>query len=483
MKAVAVKSSAQDTLTGNHQGTNYKHTPVKKSISMFPGSAPLMQRKPICPCDGGCPRCSNAGVIQPKLTIGVPVDKYRQEANRRKRPVEPRRASNSEIGPGLGKLIDRSRPGGQLPASARFALSSIPRHTLESIRIHDDSAAHKAAQGLEARAFTLGTSIYFAQGEYQPTTQAGLRVLAHEAVHAHQQADASLPRTDRLVPEPPSSPRETEAESFVSALGTGKPLATKVQGKTTGAARLMRLTFDARPKRPNTFDIENRINPNASGPGGDGFGFGWGDDPTLFSWECDVQVNGTPEEEYSNWEVGVLQLMRNYWINFWWGEGPDQKHCGGTFGNIRDGYELSVPWFDKDTTSEPFTAAGDIRTTRIKDSPGALYIPYQNPEPGRNDTSGKFNFGASFVAYISARNRAAGYTPEAFRHLKSVYWNLSLAADFDASLRPDHDPIVKTDGGKTNAGGIIESYPKDDPPIIGGLLAFDMINTIAKCWR
>ncbi|MEW6417504.1 MAG: hypothetical protein AB1480_05205 [Nitrospirota bacterium] len=41
---------------------------------------PIIQLKPICPCDGGCPRC--AGVIQPKLTIGQPNDIYEQEADR-----------------------------------------------------------------------------------------------------------------------------------------------------------------------------------------------------------------------------------------------------------------------------------------------------------------------------------------------------------------------------------------------------------------
>ncbi|MCK4836614.1 MAG: hypothetical protein KAT17_08245, partial [Candidatus Aminicenantes bacterium] len=40
----------------------------------------IIQLKPICPCDGGCPSC--APVIQPKLTIGQPNDKYEQEADR-----------------------------------------------------------------------------------------------------------------------------------------------------------------------------------------------------------------------------------------------------------------------------------------------------------------------------------------------------------------------------------------------------------------
>ena len=39
-----------------------------------------LQLKAACPCGGGCPRC--APVIQPKLTIGQPNDKYEQEADR-----------------------------------------------------------------------------------------------------------------------------------------------------------------------------------------------------------------------------------------------------------------------------------------------------------------------------------------------------------------------------------------------------------------
>ncbi len=42
--------------------------------------AVVVQRKPVCVCDGGCPRC--AGTVQPKLIIGQPNDKYEQEADR-----------------------------------------------------------------------------------------------------------------------------------------------------------------------------------------------------------------------------------------------------------------------------------------------------------------------------------------------------------------------------------------------------------------
>jgi hypothetical protein len=80
MKALVRKQSLNDTFTRKHIGT--KQTPVLKitNMSVSPAGYTPLQRKPICPCDGGCPRC--ASVIQTKLTIGQPNDKYEQEADR-----------------------------------------------------------------------------------------------------------------------------------------------------------------------------------------------------------------------------------------------------------------------------------------------------------------------------------------------------------------------------------------------------------------
>jgi len=80
MKAFTVESSSKDDSTKRHHGI--RHTPMnaKKSFAVFPTGIPFIQRKPDCSCDGSCPRCS--GMIQPKLTIGQPDDKYEQEADR-----------------------------------------------------------------------------------------------------------------------------------------------------------------------------------------------------------------------------------------------------------------------------------------------------------------------------------------------------------------------------------------------------------------
>jgi len=57
---------------------------------------------------------------------------------------------------------------------------------LNHVRIHDDSAAHKNAKDLNARAFTQNNHIGFDEGQYDPHTCAGKHLLAHELTHVTQ---------------------------------------------------------------------------------------------------------------------------------------------------------------------------------------------------------------------------------------------------------------------------------------------------------
>lgn len=63
------------------------------------------------------------------------------------------------------------------------------------VRVHTSSSAGRAAVDLGARAFTRGTDVYFAPDQYQPRSQEGLQLLAHELTHVLQQ------RTGRYRPE------------------------------------------------------------------------------------------------------------------------------------------------------------------------------------------------------------------------------------------------------------------------------------------
>ena len=60
-------------------------------------------------------------------------------------------------------------------------------YSFANVRVHADGEAGAAARDLHARAYTLGSHIYFAPGQYQPGTNAGDRLLAHELAHVVQQ--------------------------------------------------------------------------------------------------------------------------------------------------------------------------------------------------------------------------------------------------------------------------------------------------------
>ncbi len=80
MKVFLKKQNSNEGLTRRLIVTRQTSVPSVSRVSVSSTGHALLQRKPICPCDGGCPRC--APVIQPKLIVGQPDDKYEQEADR-----------------------------------------------------------------------------------------------------------------------------------------------------------------------------------------------------------------------------------------------------------------------------------------------------------------------------------------------------------------------------------------------------------------
>lgn len=130
-----------------------------------------------------------AGAIQTKLTINKPGDEYEQEAeqlsDRVMRMESPGEAPTSGVIPrSKGELLPFA--GHPLDAGAREFMEPRFGADLSNVRVHTDSAAATIAQGLQARAFTLGSDIGFGAGEYRPQTDDGRRLLAHELTHTLQ---------------------------------------------------------------------------------------------------------------------------------------------------------------------------------------------------------------------------------------------------------------------------------------------------------
>lgn len=72
------------------------------------------------------------------------------------------------------------------------------------VRIHAGGQAEETARAINAHAYTLGSSIVFGAGEYQPETEQGKHLLAHELTHVVQQGEkltSFLQREAKPAPE------------------------------------------------------------------------------------------------------------------------------------------------------------------------------------------------------------------------------------------------------------------------------------------
>jgi len=103
----------------------------------------------------------------------------------------------------------------------------------DSIRVHYAGAdADQACLALGARAFTVGSDIYFAAGAFRPETRDGMWLLAHEVAHVVQQSAGLVhaPRTaagtagrPALTVAPAGTAEERAADAAADAFVAGRP--------------------------------------------------------------------------------------------------------------------------------------------------------------------------------------------------------------------------------------------------------------------
>ncbi|MCB0632231.1 MAG: DUF4157 domain-containing protein [Lewinella sp.] len=174
--------SIQTKLTVNRPGDKYEreadriasqimHKPeghFHPSGVAFPG----IQRS--CSCGGSCPKC-RAG----------------REEQLSKTPLMRKFVHSGEGGasPALaGKLHASKHRGNPLPQAVNQSMSRAMGSDFSRVRVHTDTKAAQMNREVHAKAFTHGSDIYFNQGQYQPHTGEGKRLLAHELVHVVQQS-------------------------------------------------------------------------------------------------------------------------------------------------------------------------------------------------------------------------------------------------------------------------------------------------------
>lgn len=189
-------ASGSTTKNGNHG-----HILINPQQSFFYdfGKIPVLSSRPA--------------VIQPKLKVNRPGDKYEQEANQMAEKVMrmpdnkyiQRKCAKCEeeeknkiqmkgetsvpvISPAFQNQLNNSIKGGQpLPPVTNQFMSKAFGADFSHVRIHDNENAYQLNRNIQARAFTFGSNIYFNKGQFSPDSHEGKRLLAHELTHTIQQ--------------------------------------------------------------------------------------------------------------------------------------------------------------------------------------------------------------------------------------------------------------------------------------------------------
>jgi Domain of unknown function (DUF4157) len=145
-------------------------------------------------------------------------------------------AGNRAVQAALGALQrrneDSSHPTGRpIEPAVRRRLEASLGADLSRATVHADGEADVLARKLGANAFTTGSDIYFRQGRYDPGSEEGFRLLAHEATHVVQQADS---RADGpLTVSDPGDVSEREADRVADRVTDGAgPATVSAQGPT-----------------------------------------------------------------------------------------------------------------------------------------------------------------------------------------------------------------------------------------------------------
>ena len=88
--------------------------------------------------------------------------------------------------------IQQAKGSGQpLDAGLQQSMGQAMGADFSHVKIHADSQADQLNRSIQAKAFTTGQDVFFRQGNYNPGSQGGQELIAHELTHVVQQGGAA----------------------------------------------------------------------------------------------------------------------------------------------------------------------------------------------------------------------------------------------------------------------------------------------------
>jgi hypothetical protein len=127
-------------------------------------------------------------------------------------------------------------PGKPLDEATRSCMGSGFGHDFSHVRLHTDKQAAESARSVDALAYTVGRDVIFGEGQYQPHTTAGGRLLAHELTHTVQQEKAGNFQAKLAPINFNDDAAEREADAVATSVTHGQSARVSLE-RVSGVAR------------------------------------------------------------------------------------------------------------------------------------------------------------------------------------------------------------------------------------------------------
>jgi hypothetical protein len=221
-------SSLDNTLYKRHRDTAVSG-PTPSNLAPVFSPLSTIHRKASCACGGGCPNCqaksSDLRVSNPSDAAEIEADRIADKAMRMPEGQTASVKSDAPVSSGIhrkcpqneheGPVLRKTESGSGNPlnsGAASHVTSAIssggqaldrqtraffePRfgHDFSHVRIFSDENAFESARQINALAYTLGRNIVFNRNQYQPGTESGKHLIAHELAHTLQPGGPTLHR-------------------------------------------------------------------------------------------------------------------------------------------------------------------------------------------------------------------------------------------------------------------------------------------------
>ncbi len=194
-----------------------------------------------CACGGSCPKCKGAAsqrdhsereadsVASHVLSLPTSPAQLRDRMRgtssvtlQGEKPKIKKQGGDADAGrEAATDLSGRLSSGAPLDTAARNYFEPRFNHDFSNVRIHHGTEAAAVADEVHARALTVGRDVVFAAGQYDPKSDSGLHLLAHELTHVVQQSSGGKrlqmqPALPAQAPAPMSTGTEADVRGLVN---------------------------------------------------------------------------------------------------------------------------------------------------------------------------------------------------------------------------------------------------------------------------